>query len=149
MDISTASNTAFILKITGKTSGRAVMFIKLEYIYPECLFLIEKSPQLFPLQCLASSCPKNQTCMDTLARRVKYLFDNFLDTDVLLLYYTYRDKINSYRSAIFTRELEEPRLITFNRSAWQKLKNIGTVYQWTIPNWLSLGLVGPQKLDPP
>lgn len=134
------SDSVTILKVIGKRTGRSTLFMKLEYIFPECFVLIKQSPQVFPLRCLSDSCPKNNNCMDTLARRVNYIFDNFLDIDLLFLYFSYQNKPGSYKAGLFTRSFDAPRILTLNRSMWSKLKNIGVVYQWQRPNWLSLGL---------
>jgi len=125
---------AVALKVTG-SSGKAVLFLKLVKLYPECLMLTSDAPQLHPLFCLAHDvCPRNQSCMDKLVMRTKYIFDTFPDVVVLLLYFKHHDKPDSHRAGVFRRDMTEPRLITFNRSVWEKMKTVGTAYAWTIPD---------------
>lgn len=124
----------YILEVQGKT-----LFIKLKDLYPECEFLIEDQPQLYPLRCLVDHCPRNANCMEKLAKRVKYIFDAFKDAQLLLLYFRYRDKPDSHRAGVFWRDMDiPPRFITFNRTAWDKCKELGTVYEWQLPSELFL-----------
>lgn len=130
---------SLVLKVTGRNSGKAVLFMKLQDLYPECFFLIEDAVQVFPLRCLQDDgCPRNQNCMGTIARRVKYVFDTFEDAHVLLLYFTYPDRPGVHRAGVFSREMDEPRYISFNPYAWEKVKQIGQVYRWELPNELFL-----------
>jgi len=123
-----------LLKVAGP-SGRAVLFLKLQALYPECSFLIGDVERLYPLFCLQHDhCPRNNGCMEKLALRTKYIFDVFPDVDVLVLYFRYRDRPDSHRAGVFTRNMDEPRFITFNRSGWEKLKELGVVYSWVIPD---------------
>lgn len=80
--------------------------------------------------------------MDKLVKRVKYIFDAFPEAKLLLLYFAYRDKPGSQRAGVFWREMTEPRYITMNRGGWEKLKEIGNVYEWELPD--SLFLEKPQ-----
>lgn len=123
----------YILEVQSKT-----LFIKLRDVYPECEFLIHDSSQLYPFKCLVDHCPRNSMCMDKLVKRVKYIFDAFPDSKLLLLYFSYRDKPGSQRAGIFWREMSEPRYITMNRAGWEKLKEIGKVYEWELPDSLFL-----------
>jgi hypothetical protein len=77
--------------------------------------------------------------MGNLAKRVKYIFDQFPTADLLLLYFSYRDRPGSQRAGIFWRDFREPRYITMNRAAWERMKAMGTVYEWQLPNSLFLG----------
>ncbi len=70
--------------------------------------------------------------------RVKYIFDTFPSADLLLLYFRYHDFPKKHRSGVFTRNLDEPRYITFNPHAWEKIKSMGTVYEWNLPDSLFL-----------
>ncbi len=127
-----------VLEVKGP-SGQTSLFIKLEWVFPECSFLIKDADNLYPLFCLKNSyCPRNASCMDKLAKRVKYIFDHFPNSEVLYLYFRYRDLPNSQRAGVFWKDLREPTYITFNKTAWEKFKNIGTVYEWRLPDSLFL-----------
>lgn len=131
-----------VLKISGR-SGKSILFMKLQDLFPECSFLISDLDQLFPLHCLAQeSCPRNQHCMDKLVARLRYVFDTFADVHTVLLYFRYRDRPHTHRAGVFTREMDTPRLITFNRMAWEKCKEIGVAYQWPLPDSLFLQTEG-------
>jgi len=130
---------AVALKVSSKAGS--TLFLKLEFIFPECGFYIDKQPQLYPLRCLRDDgCHAGRNCMEFLARRVQYLFETFPDVSVLLLYFRYHDRNGSHRAGLFHRDSQEPpRFITFNRAGWEKLKQKGTVFQWRIPNEVFLG----------
>lgn len=122
------SNKALVLEVQKKT-----LFIKLEFVYPECFFLIEDQPKLFPFICLFSSCHRNSNCMEKLAKRVKYIFDVFTEASLLFLYFRYRNDPDRQKAGVFWRDMTEPRLITMNPYAWNKMKEIGIVYEWDLP----------------
>lgn len=122
------------------------LFAKLQDIYPECNFLIKDSTQLHPLICLTSSCHRNANCMTKLVQRIKFLFDNFQNCELILLYFSYRDKPGSQRAGVFWKDFREPRYITMNRSAWEKIKKEAILYQITLPTDLFLG--GTEKMLP-
>ena len=84
--------------------------------------------------------------MEKLAKRVKHIFDTFERTELLILYFKYRDHPTRLRAGVFWRDLREPRLITMNPYAWEKLKEIGTVYEYTLPDVLFLGTMDPSCL---
>jgi hypothetical protein len=129
---------SLVLKISG-ASGQSVLFMKLRDLFPECEFLISDLPQMYPLRCLnEDGCPRNQNCMDKLVGRLRYVFDTFPDVQTVLLYFRYRDRPGTHRAGVFTRSMNEPRLITFNRTAWEKCKEIGTAYNWPLPDSLFL-----------
>jgi hypothetical protein len=119
------------------------LFVKLKDVYPECEFLISDQEQLHPFICFTSHCHRNANCMEKLAGRVKYIFDGFPHAQLLLLYFSYRDKPASQRAGVFWRDLREPKYIVFNRTAWEKMKQIGTVYEWNLPD--SFFLTGHMK----
>lgn len=123
-----------VLKIAGRITGKAVLFIKLDSLFPECSFQIKDLVQLFPLHCLKNNfCPRNLNCMGKLANRVKLVFDTFPDAVYLLLYFKWRDKPDSHRAGLFSKDLQEPRFLTLNRSSWEKMKEIGVIYSWNLP----------------
>lgn len=133
--------------------GSQTAFVHLKYLYPECMVLIEDSPQLSPLQCLRTTCHRNKNCMDTLARRVKYFFDNVVpEAGMIVAYYKYK-KQSSIKAGIFMSDLREPRLILCRKSAFNRYKREGDVYSWNPPTeyWLlgggsSSDLIVPSKL---
>lgn len=135
------------IEITGKVTGKSTIFAKLNDVFPECSFLIQGEPNLYPLFCLRNDyCPRNRNCMEILAKRVKFMFDTFTDAALLFLYFTYQDKPGSHRSGIFYRDMREPRYITFNRTVWEKVKKLGTVYELTLPDSLFLNSYKSVKL---
>jgi len=123
----------YILEVNKRT-----LFTKLESVYAECFFLIEDQPKLYPFICLNSDCHRAANCMEKLAKRVKAIFDAFPEAKLLLLYFKYRDRPNSMRAGVFWRDLSEPRYITMNPGAWEKMKSIGTVFEWNLPRELLL-----------
>lgn len=118
------------LKIAG-TSGRAVLFLKLKDLFPECMFQIEDAPQLFPFICLRQeSCPRNHNCMGKLVKRLEAVLEVWKDVDLVFLYFSWPDMPGSQRAGVFWRDMREPRYITFNRSSWEKMKAVGTIFRW-------------------
>lgn len=109
-------------------------FIPLKAVYPECYVLRQDHPTTNPLQCLTvGDCPGNRQCMNTLAHRVHYLFDKVvLDSELILLYF--KDHKGSIKAGIFYRDMSEPRVITCNRSAFDKFMTGGVVQEWTPPD---------------
>lgn len=128
---------ALILKVVGQKTGQAALFMKLNDLYPECSFLIEGANQLYPLFCLNNDvCPRNSNCMEKLAKRIQFVFDEFKDAELLLLYFRHDDMPGSHRAGIFWRDMREPRYTVFNRSMWERMKKVGAVYEWVLPNEL-------------
>jgi hypothetical protein len=69
--------------------------------------------------------------MDILAKRVNYVFTQLVpDGKMLIAYFKYPDRPNSIRAGVFTRDLDEPKLMTLNRSAFQKFQKEGATFQW-------------------
>ena len=124
----------FILEVNKKS-----LFTKFENVYPECTFLIDDEPNLHPLICLRGPCHRQANCMTKLAHRVKAMFDAFPEAELLMLYFKYRDLPNKVRAGVFHSDLREPRYINFNLSAWKKLKEDGTIFEWELPLALRLG----------
>jgi hypothetical protein len=123
----------YLLEVRAKT-----IFAKLRDVYPECEFLIGDAPQLYPLRCLKDHCPRNANCMEKLVHRVKWFFDTFPNAHLLILYFAYRDRPGSTRAGLFWRDMDEPRFITMNRSSWEKMKSIGSIYEYNLPDALFL-----------
>ena len=120
------------------------MFIKMKDIYPECFLYINKSPQLYPFICLKNNdCHVGMNCMLTLANRVKYIFDQFKGVGLLFLYFSYPDRPGSQRAGVFWRDFDkkEPKYMTFNRAAWERIKLQGDIYKWSLPNDLFMSKV--------
>lgn len=125
------------------------VFMPLKYIYPECVTLIEKYDQLSPLHCLRNDhCPANKGCMDVLVNRINYLFTNVIpDGKQIIAYFKYRDRPESIRAGIFDRDLSEPKLMTLNRSAFQKFQREGIAFTW-VPSGEYLLMRPDTKLIP-
>ena len=138
-------NECLVLKIVGRQSGKSAIFMKLQDLFPECSFLIKDADQLFPFRCLKDGfCPRNANCMEKLAKRVRYVFDTFADSELLLLYFRYPDMPGSHRAGVFHRDMNDsrfPRYMVFNRSMWERMKEIGVIFSWTLADSLFLGTV--------
>lgn len=119
-------NTLFFFVFQGKS-----IFMPLRYLYPECFSLIEKQDQLYPLLCLKSDCPANKGCADILAKRVHYIFNQVVPAgELLIAYYRYRDRPNSIRGGIFTKDMKEPYVSVLNPWAFRKFQKEGVSYAW-------------------
>ena len=134
----------YLLEVQTKT-----IFAKMREVYPECEFLIKDAPQLFPLRCLVDHCPRNANCMEKLAHRVKWFFDTFPKSELLILYFAYRDRPGSTQAGLFWRDMSEPRFITMNRSSWEKMKSVGTIYEYSLPDSLFLKKTGDSFIAAP
>lgn len=112
------------------------VFIPLRYIYPECMVLIERHQQLSPLHCLSHDhCPANANCMEVLAKRVNYFFTHVVpDVELMIAYFRYRDRPNSIRAGVFTKGLEEPRVMTVNPFAFRKFQQDSVSFTWVPPD---------------
>lgn len=109
-------------------------FVKLEYLFPECFILIEGKEKLHPLKCLEGMCSANANCMEGLAKRVHYFFDNVvLDAELIIAYFKYPDRPQSIRAGIFHRDMEEPRITVLNPWAFKKFQKEGDTYKWVPP----------------
>lgn len=123
----------YVLEVNNKS-----LFIKMKEVYPECEFLIEDESKLFPFICLISDCHRNANCMEKLANRVKYIFDQFESAELLVLYFRYRDFPKRHRAGVFWRDMREPRYIVMNPYSWERLKMRGIIYEWELPSSLFL-----------
>jgi len=144
-------------KVLDKTNKLNTMFIPLKYLYPECTKLIESYPKMYPLRCLKDNgCPADQGCMDILAKRVLYLFEQVDPSCAMLVaYYTYRDT-KSLRGAVFQKDnklictngldlayakFNDPQILTINKSAFSKLQKDGKYFSWDpTPEYINFGL---------
>lgn len=119
-------------------------FIPLRQLYPECFILLKDSPDAMPMQCMRGPCSKNAQCMEILAKRVYYFFNEIDPTsEMLIVYYKYN---TSLKGVIFDKEMNEPVLKTLNPSGFNKFKNEGDIKQWPMrPEFLNIG--GYYKTD--
>jgi hypothetical protein len=110
------------------------VFMPMRDLYPECLAIIENEPELYPLKCMASSCPRNSNCAERLAHRVNFFFEEVATNEkILLTYFKHLDRPNSVRAGVFHRDMREPRVILCNYFAFKKFSKEGTVYSWDPP----------------
>jgi hypothetical protein len=119
--------------VTFFTFHNKTAFLPLKFVYPECTVLLEHVPQAYPLMCMKQpNCPANRNCGELIAKRVHYLFDKVVPTDVKLIiaYYKYRDRPESIRGVTFWRDMSEPDVKILNRSGFDKFLREGTKYQW-------------------
>lgn len=115
------------------------VFVPLKYVYPECFILINEHEKLSPLQCLQTACPANANCATKLAKRVDFLFQHVVpEAQMIYAYFKYRDKPNSIRAGVFDREMNEPKIMTLNQSAFRKFMKEGVQSTWVPPTeyWL-------------
>ena len=107
-------------------------FFKLQDIFPECFLNREPVPDVEPLICVREdSCPTNHNCMETLAKRVHILFEEVLPGSKMIVLYFKKRNIPGIGGCIFWRTMAEPRVITVNPFAWNKVKQRGTVYEFS------------------
>lgn len=72
--------------------------------------------------------------MDVLAKRINYLFTHVIpEGKQIIAYFKYRDRPDSIRAGIFTRDMQEPRVMTLNKSAFNKFQKEGISFTW-VPN---------------
>ena len=122
------------------------VFMPFRYLDPECLFLIKEHEGLYPLNCMRGDCFMNRNCAESLAKRVWYFFENVEPSAKLMIaYFKYRDKPNSIRAGIFSKDMSEPRVSTLNPYAFRKFQKEGVTKRW----WPSLDFCGIGKEDFP
>ena len=108
-------------------------FFKLQDIFPECFFHREGTP-IEPMFCMTGDCPVNHNCMEMLSKRVYVLFQEVLgNVELLIFYYRKRCAPESIGATLFWRDMREPRNITVNPWAWQRIKARGVVFQFSPP----------------
>jgi hypothetical protein len=125
-------------------------FLKLESIFPECFFYRDQSPQIDPLMCLLedNACTVGKNCIETIVKRLHVLFQEILPgVNVIVLYYKKRGG-TGVGAGIFWKDMREPRVITVNPFAWQKIKQRGAVYQFQ-PNssFFLTGQASPPEIE--
>lgn len=121
------------------------VFIPLKYVYPECFVLIESHEKLSPLQCLKTGCAANANCATKLAQRIDFIFKHVApDAKMIYTYFKYRDQPKSIKAGVFDREMNEPRIMTLNQSAFRKFMREGVQQSWQPPveYWMAGGSNG-------
>lgn len=116
--------------VSGTSEDSAL--IPLRYIYPECSELLKDLPKAENLLCFRAPCTRDKRCMNVLAHRVHTFFDRVLPEKVTHLFAYYKAPSGSIRAGVFTRDMDEPRVITCNQHAMKKLQEIGSVHTVTL-----------------
>lgn len=122
-----------VLQLVSAKKGTGTLFAKMDDVFPECSVLIKDATRMEQLQCFIDSCHVGANCMEKLAGRVKVLFDAFPRTELIYLYYKRRSD-GRLRAGLFWSDFREPRLISMNRGAWDRLKVHGQVFAFTPPS---------------
>src|SRR5438067_346298 len=123
------------------------IFTKFSDFFCNCEFYIADT-QLHPLICLIDSCHRNQNCADAILKRCRFFFDKFPKSELILTYFRYRDHPKSIRAGVWFKQLllddaqfnpliHSPRLITINPSAFEKMKELGKIYEIHYPTEIS------------
>lgn len=128
------------------TVNEKSLFLPFRYLYPECLLLIEKHLQAFPLLCLKSDCPANKNCMEVVAKRVNYWFTHIEPkAELMFAYFKYRDS-TSLRAGVFNKNLDEPKYMVLNPSGFAKLQRENSIIKQYNPSMEYLNINGVQQL---
>lgn len=129
--------------------SRKTVLIPLRQLYPECQSYLVNLPAAENLQCLREGrCSVDKGCMPVLAERVHKFFMYHEPSALQLLAY-YKTPSGSIRAGVFTRQVDEPRVITCNQHGLQKLQKIGAVKEWTPDDSFYGNLVSPSSLIRP
>jgi hypothetical protein len=117
----------YFLVLSEKTA-----FFRLNDLFPECSLYREPSPQIEPLVCLAedASCLVGRNCMEHLVKRIKVLFEEIVPTANLMVVYFRKRNKPGLGAGIFWRDFREPRVITMNPRAWERIKLRGGAFQF-------------------
>jgi hypothetical protein len=85
-----------------------------------------------PLVCLAEdlACTTGHGCMEALVKRLKMLFEEFRPEPKLILLYYRKRNVPGLGAGVFWPNFREPRTITINPTAWERLKKRAAVYQF-------------------
>lgn len=129
----TPKSSMLVLHLVSQRKGTGTLWAKMDDVFPECGLLIKDATRMEQLQCFIDSCHVGANCMERLARRIKVLFDAFPKTELIYLYYRRRSD-GLLRAGLFWSDFREPRLISMNRGAWERLKHHGQVFQFTPPD---------------
>lgn len=127
MSIIRPGGSIYFVLFCGKTA-----FFKLQDLFPECFLHREKVPLAEPMTCILNdSCPVNHNCMETLAKRIFVMFEEVLPAAKMIVLYYKKRNIPGLGGTIFWRSMKEPRVITMNPFAWNRVKQRGEVYEFT------------------
>jgi len=113
--------------------SRKTSLFKLNEIFPECALYREQHPRIEPMVCLqeTTACTVGCNCMENLAKRLRVLFEEVLNgVDLVVLYFKKRN-LHGMGGLVLWRDFREPRVITVNPTAWNKIKDRGWVYEFT------------------
>lgn len=125
-------------------SSKTAMF-KLDDLFPECRLYREKAPQAEPLICIRDdSCPVNHGCMASLVRRIKMLFEEIVPQAELIILYFRKRNVPGLGAGVFWKDFREPRVITVNQQAWERVKFRGTTFQFLPSESFFLSGRGPE-----
>ena len=122
----------YCLVVKSEKKTRGTLFAKLDDVFPECGLLIKESDRMERFQCFIDSCHVSANCMERLVRRVKPMFDTFPTVDLIYLHYRRRSD-NRMRAGLFWRDVREPRLLSVNTYAWERMKTYGQVFIYEPP----------------
>lgn len=115
------------------TYKNKTIFLPFKFLYPECSILIKGEQKLYNLLCLKANCPRNKNCPEVLAKRVHYFFSEVEPLGELIIsYFTHPNCGTSIKAGIFTKQLDEPRLITVNKSGFDKYRKESIIKQWSV-----------------
>ena len=105
-------------------------FFKLDSVFPECYLYRDQMPRTDPLMCLHSTCPANHSCMETVAKRLFVLFNEVMPQVELIILYFRKQTTLGLGAGLFWKNMQEPRFITMNPSAWDLVKSRGFVFEF-------------------
>lgn len=131
------SERQYYIVVSDKT-----ILIPLRQIYPECAVLLAGSPNAENLQCLRyGTCNQSvDTCMRILAERVDKFFRLQPEERTHMLAY-YKTPSGSLRGCWFTSDFDEPKVVTCNKHAFDRLRYYGEIHSWEPDSSFYGGLV--------
>lgn len=132
----------YFLSLSNKYNSDFTAFFKFQDILPECYFNREGSG-LEVATCIKNmDCHVNHNCFEILFKRVNILFNETVvhGTSIILLYFR-KVGVPGLGAVVFDRQFDkvEPRWITMNPSAWNKVKNYSEVYSFKTNSEFFLG----------
>lgn len=113
------------------------ILVKLKDLFPECPVLLDKYPNLTPLNCFKENfCPANTRCMEMLAPRINWLFDTFKGSVLMVVYFKTRE--GRLAAGVFWGDgYADPKVIRIGPKGWIKLKERLEMYEVSLPSELS------------
>ncbi len=125
------------------------LLIKLTDLYPECPVLLTKYPNLNPLNCLTQQiCPANSRCIEKLVPRLRFLFDNFKEVEMILAYFRSNVDSKLYAGVFWNDDRELPNVIRIHPKGWEKLKVNLEMYEVNMPTELLKAEAETSILEP-